>query len=104
MRGKVFAHLFRMNATCPRCGYRFERENGYFLGAMVLSYAIASFSTVPTLALGILVAGLPIPVAAGIACAQVVLLTPWITAVSRLAWMHLDYRTDPGGTEESSQL
>ena len=28
----------RMNADCPVCGLHFEREEGYFVGAMYASY------------------------------------------------------------------
>jgi uncharacterized protein (DUF983 family) len=30
-----------MNETCPSCDYKFEREPGYFIGAMYLSYGLA---------------------------------------------------------------
>ncbi len=30
-----------MNESCPNCGYTYERENGYFLGAFYISYAIS---------------------------------------------------------------
>jgi hypothetical protein len=30
-----------MNDVCPVCGVRFEREQGYFLGAMYFSYALS---------------------------------------------------------------
>lgn len=30
-----------MNKTCSNCTYRFEREPGYFIGAMYLSYGLA---------------------------------------------------------------
>lgn len=29
-----------MNKTCPVCEYKFEREPGYFFGAMFISYAL----------------------------------------------------------------
>lgn len=31
----------KMNSLCPVCNHRFEREPGYFFGAMYVSYAIA---------------------------------------------------------------
>lgn len=37
----LFAGWFRMAARCPRCGYRFEREEGFFLGAYVMNLVIA---------------------------------------------------------------
>ena len=35
--GKVFAGSFRMNDPCPVCRLVFERDEGYFLGAMYVS-------------------------------------------------------------------
>ncbi len=32
-----------MNEKCEACGYKFDREPGYFLGAMYVSYGIAVF-------------------------------------------------------------
>lgn len=32
-----------MHENCSKCDYRFEREPGYFIGAMYLSYALAIF-------------------------------------------------------------
>lgn len=31
----------KMNEQCSNCSYRFEREPGYFIGAMYLSYGLA---------------------------------------------------------------
>jgi hypothetical protein len=36
LHGQVFATLFRMHEQCPLCGLSFEREPGYFTGAMYL--------------------------------------------------------------------
>ena len=46
-RGKVFRGMFAMNDPCPVCGLIFQREEGYFLGAMYASY----FMAIPVLAL-----------------------------------------------------
>ena len=32
----VFASFFELKPACPACGYRFEREEGYWVGAMVV--------------------------------------------------------------------
>lgn len=37
----LFTRWFRMKERCPRCGYLFEREEGFFLGAYVINLAIA---------------------------------------------------------------
>ncbi len=38
--GGLFTGWFRMKERCPRCGYLFEREEGFFLGAYVINLAI----------------------------------------------------------------
>jgi ABC-2 type transport system ATP-binding protein len=35
----MFQGLFRMLPECPTCGLKFEREPGYFLGAIYINYA-----------------------------------------------------------------
>jgi uncharacterized protein (DUF983 family) len=41
-QGKIFGGFFRMNDPCPVCGLVFQREEGYFLGAMYVSYLLGS--------------------------------------------------------------
>lgn len=41
--GNIFKFKMpKMNESCPVCGYRFERETGFFFGAMYVSYALAA--------------------------------------------------------------
>lgn len=35
--GKLFRRWFSMVDDCPRCGLHFEREEGYFVGAMAIN-------------------------------------------------------------------
>jgi ABC-2 type transport system ATP-binding protein len=35
----MFQGLFKMRTECPTCGLKFEREPGYFLGAIYINYA-----------------------------------------------------------------
>ncbi len=37
-----------MHKYCPACEYRFEREPGYFIGAMYISYGLAVLLGLPT--------------------------------------------------------
>ena len=32
--------LFELNAGCPDCGLKFEKDEGFFLGAMSLNYGV----------------------------------------------------------------
>ncbi len=35
----MFLGLFKMHAECPGCHFKFEREYGFFVGAIYLNYA-----------------------------------------------------------------
>jgi uncharacterized protein (DUF983 family) len=96
LKGRVWRGFVSMNATCPECGVVFERESGYFAGAMVVSYALA----VPILAgivIGLItIAGLDVVVALIIGNTAYLLLVPFIFRYSRVVWLHIDWLIDPG--------
>ena len=46
-----------MNPSCDVCGLHFERESGYFVGAMYVSYGLGVLTILPVAVLLILVAG-----------------------------------------------
>jgi uncharacterized protein (DUF983 family) len=95
LSGPVFRRLFSMNSACPMCAYDFEREEGYFTGAMYISY---------TLALILLFAMFAIAVPfwhnysmGGVWTLFAILTPPFLVMVplifrySRVVWLHLDY-------------
>jgi uncharacterized protein (DUF983 family) len=43
LEGKMFVGRFTMNPACPVCGHRFEREQGFFQGAMYVSWVLGVF-------------------------------------------------------------
>jgi uncharacterized protein (DUF983 family) len=94
-RGSVFAGFPGMHDRCPVCGLRFEREEGYFLGAMYISYALALFT--------IVVFGLLLWLAthwavfkAGLLAILLFLPTaPALTLFSRVLWIYFDRAIDP---------
>ena len=45
--GRLYAKPFRMYAKCPQCGLIFEREQGYFVGAIYINYAATIAIAVP---------------------------------------------------------
>jgi uncharacterized protein (DUF983 family) len=98
--GQIFHHsiflgLPKMNESCSICHLRYEREPGYFLGAMYISY------------------GLALPLAATIAALlwalcgwgvrritfwTIVLFLPFvpsITLLARVLWIYFDQAVDP---------
>lgn len=102
LTGRVFASDYwrdlRMLYACPRCRVIFGRENGYFTGAMIVSYALA-VPLVAVLYAGIwAVAGLGLgwPFA-WVFVATILALLPFGPALfrySRVVWMHVDRLVD----------
>ena len=94
--GRIFRSRLAMHAVCPTCGMRFERESGYFTGAMYVSYVLA----VPVMAACVLAVHLIAPslsfertVGIGALC-----FLPFVPALfrwSRILWIHLDRTIDP---------
>lgn len=94
-RGPIRRGWLAMYERCPVCGLRYEREQGYFLGALYVSYAIAipPFLIFVTLLwryahwryelalLGAFVLYLP--------------FVPMAMRFSRVVWMYLDRRFYP---------
>ncbi len=98
--GKIFRRsivLFpHMNEFCPVCGLKFEREQGYFLGAMYISYGIA---LVVITAFSLLLYRLADWSFEKTVLWAVVLFLPFapaITFLSRVVWIYLDRAIDPG--------
>ena len=45
--GPLYTKPFKMRDTCPSCGLKFEREQGYFVGAIYINYAATVGIAVP---------------------------------------------------------
>ncbi|HEV7525993.1 MAG TPA: DUF983 domain-containing protein [Acidimicrobiia bacterium] len=41
--GKLFHHWFHMAPDCPHCGLHFEREPGYWVGAVAINTTVVGF-------------------------------------------------------------
>jgi len=95
-RGRLFEGPFRMPLRCAQCGLVYEREQGYFLGAIYVNYGITV-----TLALAGYFA-----LDAWLAPAvewQLALWAPftvafplWFFRYSKALWLSLDHVVDPG--------
>ncbi len=94
-RGPLF-WISRMNPSCPVCGLRFEREPGYFLGAMYISYAMAVPVLVGFLVLFIWVLHVKWNHALLFAALCLVPFAPFLTLLARVIWIYFDRTVDPG--------
>lgn len=41
--GQLFSGMFKMYTECDNCHFKFEREMGYFVGAMYINYGVTIF-------------------------------------------------------------
>ena len=84
-----------MNDRCPRCGLVFNREPGYFLGAMYISYALALAVICGVGAVLWAVTGWRVDKVALWAVVLFLPLAPMLTFLSRVLWIYLDQGLDP---------
>lgn len=87
-----------MNESCPVCWLLFEREEGYFLGAMYFSYFLAVGILVTGYFLGsLLLPAWPREWVAGLAVLVFVPLVPTVFRYSRVCWIYYDRWAWPSG-------
>jgi uncharacterized protein (DUF983 family) len=95
-KGRMFRGSFAMNDPCPVCGLIFQREEGYFLGAMYVSYVLACAIITPIYFLVVALfpdwGSLAVAMAALVPC---LVLTPGLFRYSRVIWAHVDRIVDP---------
>lgn len=98
--GDIFSGWFTLRRDCPRCALRFEHEEGGYLGAMTLNFAVAIGLWLVLFAVGIALTVPDIPVAPFIAMSVIVLvIVPlWFYPRSKSVWAAVEFlvlRTDP---------
>jgi uncharacterized protein (DUF983 family) len=60
--GRLFRHYLHMVPDCPRCGLHFEREHGYFAGALAINIMAVGglFAIVFVAALAVTIPDVPV--------------------------------------------
>ena len=84
-----------MYERCPTCGLKFEREDGYFLGAMYIGYGlgVGAIAVLAALVWAVLKWPLMRSVEAGIVL--FLPLAPVLTWMARVLWIYMDQAIDP---------
>lgn len=96
--GRLFAGPFRMHRRCAACGLVFERESGYFVGAIYVNYGITV--TIALLGYFALDAWLGLSVGWQLLLwgAFTVVFPLWFFRYSKALWLSLDHLVDPVDT------
>jgi hypothetical protein len=87
-----------MYERCPSCNLKFEREAGYFLGAMYISYGLGLCLVSLFAVLVWLV--LKWPLVKSVIAGSLLFLpfAPVLTWVARVLWIYMDQALDPDQT------
>jgi uncharacterized protein (DUF983 family) len=95
--GKAFSSYFTLREHCPQCGLGFEREEGYWVGALVINTAVVFGSFLVLFVGGMLLFWPDVPwgglaaVTLGTMALLPILFYPW----SKTLWMALELSWHP---------
>jgi uncharacterized protein (DUF983 family) len=94
-RYSIFRGFPKMHERCPICDLKFDREPGYFLGAMYVSYGLGLVIVSFIATLLWYVTGWWITKDTIWAVVLFLPLAPTITLFARVLWIYLDQTIDP---------
>lgn len=95
--GRLFTTWLTMKPHCPRCGMRFEREEGFFLGAFVVNFGVMLITMAAFIAISVAVT-LPDPDPVKLALGGIavgVIVPVFFYPMSRTFWSAIDLIMKP---------
>jgi uncharacterized protein (DUF983 family) len=107
-QGKIYERGMQMHTICPVCHLRFEREPGYFLGSLYISYGMATICLLFGLWIGsMLMPNLDLGWVVLIAAACFIPFVPMVTRYAKVIWIFFDrwaWPTRPDENEDPQNL
>ena len=94
--GPIFRGWFALLARCPACGLTFEREPGYFVGAIYLNYAATVLIALPGYFILDYVLGLSLVGQLLLWGTFCIVFPLWFFRYSKSLWLAMDHFFDPG--------
>ena len=79
-----------MHRICPSCRLEYEREQGYFLGAMIFGYAMCLALCTPLVLVLLVFGGFSANECILTVGVTLLFLSPLLFRYSRVLWMHFD--------------
>lgn len=96
-RGKIFVGVFKTYERCPVCAFIYEREPGYYTGAMALNLVITEL-LLAAIALPVAASqAVSIPVMIAMAATLPILFPLLFYRPTKSLWMGLDHFLHPVG-------
>jgi uncharacterized protein (DUF983 family) len=98
---RVWVSWFQSKSRCPTCDLRFEQEEGGWLGAMTINFAVACVFWMVAMAIAMALTVPFIPVAPVLAMSVGILggLPVWFYPRSKMLWAAVEFltaRSEPG--------
>ncbi len=81
-----------MNKKCPDCGMLFDKEQGYFLGALIVGYFVEAFSLLPLMVYTLFLKQMALPLVLLMGTAQILIMTPFVTRFAKITWLYVESR------------
>ncbi|HXN18848.1 MAG TPA: DUF983 domain-containing protein [Candidatus Binatus sp.] len=91
----IFSSLPKMNDECTVCHLWFEREEGYFLGAMIIDYALAMIIATVIGAILWTFTHWSFEKLCVVAILLFLPAVPVVTRLGRVLWIYMDQFIDP---------
>lgn len=91
---KMFKGVFKMNTTCASCGFKYEREEGYFTSAIVIANFLYALFVAPTI---LILTTMDYPTISIVIILTTIsiILVPLIFRYARAIWLYLDFYIHP---------
>jgi uncharacterized protein (DUF983 family) len=91
----VFRGLFGINERCARCGLVFEREEGFFIGGLVINYTVTAVPLLLPLLIAVFLDAIRVRDALILAVAWCAIVPVLFYNPSRSLWLMLYYLVFP---------
>ncbi|MCW8132804.1 MAG: DUF983 domain-containing protein [Planctomycetota bacterium] len=95
LQGPIHAARITMHPSCPACGARYQRENGYMVGALYFSYLFCILLAVPPFLVMLYLEVYDWKWWVLATVVPSILLARGMIRLSRAMFMHLDYLLNP---------
>ena len=90
--GHLFHKWFEIVDDCPRCGLHFEREEGYWAGALAINigFTAAVFAVALVIALALTIPSVPVAPILGVLIPLMIVLPIVFYPFSKTIWVAVD--------------
>jgi uncharacterized protein (DUF983 family) len=100
-KGELFEGYFDSPERCPKCGYFFMRESGYFLPHVPIGYGFTVLVSLGMWPLLYFVFGVRnAAVTLTLMVAAAILFGVWFIRYSKVLWLALDLKMNPPAAED----